>query len=402
MFKTLFGVQRHSLIGVDPGGLNIIQSIKQKESSTFKVPLTQIIEIKEHPNAHSLEIARIYGFEVVIRKGQYKVNDPVIYIPVDSILSQKVEEFLFAPDSKIKLNKSRVRAIKIRGFVSQGMLMGLKDLMDLTSLNSLDYEQDYALDLGITKYQPPETNQGTRVKTPRNKPKENPYFHKYGGLDSIKWYPELFTEGEEVIITEKIHGTNFRAGWVPSVSNTLMKKIKKFFGMLPEYEFVWGSNNVQLQERGEHKGFYEEDVYGKMVRKYNLREVLKPGEVIYGEIYGPGIQKNYDYSAKDHELIVFDLKIQGKETSDFLDFDAMFENLIGKSLRVVPVLYRGPYNKDMAKTLTEGASVLDPNQKVREGIVIRPIKETQTFMGRKVLKWVSDSYLLDFNNTDGH
>lgn len=388
---------------ISAGTLIPLEPVTEKEGSTYKVPLTTILEINVHPNAERLEVAKIYGFDVVIQKGVFKVGDTVLYIPVDSILPQRVEEFLFAPDAKIKLNKSRVRAAKIRGFVSQGMVVPLDEFFELFPLGKKHYdlEGDYSLGLGITKYQPPETAQ-PGPKTPRNKPKENPYFHKYGGLDSIKWYPELFTEGEEVIITEKIHGTNFRAGWVPSVPNTLWKKVKKFFGQLPEFEFVWGSNNVQLQERGKHTGFYEEDVYGKMVRKYDLRNVLKPGEVIYGEIYGPGIQKNYDYSAKDHELIVFDLKLQGKESSLFVDFDLMNEMLLGKSLRIVPVLYRGPYNKEMSKTLTEGPSVLDPNQKVREGIVIKPVKETETFMGRKVLKWVADSYLLDFNNTDNH
>jgi len=381
------------------GSLNLLNN----EGSTFKVPLTKILEVKNHPNADRLEIARVFGFEVVTQKNKLKVGDLVLYIPVDSILSSWVEEKLFSPDSKVKLNKSRVRAAKIRGFVSQGLLVSPEELgMDFKDTSELD--TDFSDFLEITKYEPPAPSfQGPAIKKSRNKPKENPFFHKYGGLDSIKWYPDLFIEGEEVIITEKIHGTNFRAGWVPAVANTPWKKVKKFFRMLPKWEFVWGSNNVQLQERGIHKGFYEEDVYTKMVKKYNLREVLKPGEVIYGEIYGPGIQKNYDYGAKDHELIVFDLKLQTETSSEFVDFfDMEWKNGYKNQLKIVPVLYMGPYNKDLAKLLTEGPSVLDPKQKVREGIVIKPLKEEQTFMGRKVLKWVSDSYLLDFNNTDNH
>jgi len=371
---------------------------EEKEGSTFKVPVTEIKDLIVHPGADKLEIAIIYGFNIVVAKGFYTVGQKVLFIPPDSILPQKVEEILFSPDSKIKLNKSRVRAIKIRGAVSAGMLA---DPLKL-GIKKPELEKDYAEELGITKYEPPVIAQGTGIKTPRNKPKENPFFHKYNGLDSIKWYPDLFEEGEEVIVTEKVHGTHFRAGWVPSVANTFMKKIKKFFGLLPEWEFVWGSNNVQLQERKNHKGFYDEDVYSKMVKKYDLKELLEPGEVVYGECYGPGIQKNYDYSAKDHQLVIFDLKLQQKDSSKFLDFDTMALGLSQMYLPIVPVLYRGLYNKELMKSLTEGPSVLDPNQKVREGIVIRPVKETDCWMGRKILKWVSDSYLLDHSNTDNH
>jgi RNA ligase (TIGR02306 family) len=75
------------------------------EGSGYKVPLTQILEIKEHPNADRLEIAVVYGFEVVVGKGSYKTGDTVIYIPIDSILPQDLEDHLFPEGSKIKLTK---------------------------------------------------------------------------------------------------------------------------------------------------------------------------------------------------------------------------------------------------------------------------------------------------------
>src|SRR6185369_415963 len=97
---------------------------------------------------------------------------------------------------------------------------------------------------------------------------ENPLFHKYNGLDNIKWFPTLFKEGELVVMQEKIHGTNARAAKLPYVANTLWKKIKLFFRTLfkmpAQFEFCYGSNNVQLQERRGYTGFYGEDIYGKV------------------------------------------------------------------------------------------------------------------------------------------
>ena len=90
--------------------------------SGYKVPLTTIKEIKSHPNADRLDIAVVYGFEVVIGKDGYKVGDKVLYIPIDSIIPIDLERELFPEDSKIKLSRSRVKQIRIRKFPSQGML----------------------------------------------------------------------------------------------------------------------------------------------------------------------------------------------------------------------------------------------------------------------------------------
>ena len=173
--------------------------------STYKVPLTKILEIKPHNNADRLEICVVYGFEVISAKGTYQVGDVALYVPVDSILPQDVEDVLFPPDSKIKLDKHRIRQIKIRGMASQGML--IKPDLFADKLGMLELETDYAEKLGITKYEPPikEFVGGTQKQGTPN-PKNHPLFTKYGGLDNIKWYPSMFQEGEEVIVDEKIHG----------------------------------------------------------------------------------------------------------------------------------------------------------------------------------------------------
>ena len=67
--------------------------------------------------------------------------------------------------------------------------------------------------LGVTKYEPPappQNMQGVAVK-PK---KTNPYFEKYTDIDNIKRHPDVFSEDIYVVATEKIHGTNFRAGYV--------------------------------------------------------------------------------------------------------------------------------------------------------------------------------------------
>lgn len=377
---------------------------------TFKVPFTKVLDILPHPNADKLSVAKIYDFNVIIRKDQYKIGDEVIFIPPDSIIPEWLENKLFDKDSKIKLDKRRIRQIRIRGFASQGMIINPNEFENVPQFDNVGYptlEDDVSEALGIIKYEPPQTDFSANIGKvkKRNKALENCYFHKFGGIDNIKWYPNLFEEEETVYITEKLHGTNARYGWVPWASDVWYKKLLKFLHLAPSHEFCWGSNNVQIQNRSNYEGFYkgyEEDIYTQMIAKYDLKKRLRPGEVIYGEIIGPGIQKNYDYGLKEHKLVLFDLKWQTETSSEFAS-PIVFKSFCDeRGFERVPELYKGPYNKDLAYSLTFGPSVYEPKQKIREGIVIKPIIETTTGMGRKVLKWLSEDYLNDRTNSDNH
>jgi RNA ligase (TIGR02306 family) len=364
--------------------------------SEYKVPLTTIKEILPHPNADRLEIAVVYGFNVVVGKGQYVAGNMCIYVPIDSILPMDLETKLFSgPDSKIKLNKGRIKQIRIRGAYSQGLLIDTKHVGGI--LFGTELETDCSTFLNITKYEPPAARyQGANLgANKRDKPKENPYFHTYGGIDNFKWYPDLFAEGEEVSITEKIHGSNIRFGLVPYVANNPWRKLLKFLKLVPEFEWVYGSNRVQLQQRRSYKGWYGENVYGNVLKKYNAKDKVKPGEIWYGELYGDGIQKNYSYGCTngEHKLVVFDLKLQDGIDAKYMDAEYFLNLAKARGFETVPELYRGPFNIYTAKALTSGDSVLVPAQKVREGVVVKSLKETNSIIGRKVLKLISEKYL---------
>ena len=82
--------------------------MEEQSGSTYKVPLTEIVAIEPHPNADRLEIATVYGFQVIVKKDAHKVGDRMIYVPIDSILPQNIEDYLFPEDSKVKLTKSNL------------------------------------------------------------------------------------------------------------------------------------------------------------------------------------------------------------------------------------------------------------------------------------------------------
>lgn len=393
-----------------------VVAAEEEEGSTYKVPFTTTVSVGPHPDpkTHSLEIAMVYGFQVVVRKDQYKAGDKVIYVPIDSLLPQWLEDkvFPYTKDAdgklqppKIKLHHHRVRQIRIRGLASQGMLISPQDVTNKVNPEYLTLEQDLKNILEITKYVPPQPgfSQTLGKGRNRNKKHEHPLFHKYNGLDNIKWFPTLFAEGEQVVIQCKLHGTNARVSKLPFIANTLSKKIKKFFGLAPKEENCYGSNNVDISAATNFTGFYGEDIYGKCFNATNVFSKIHLGEIVYGEIIGPGIQKNYSYSLKEHKFVVFDVKtLQPDGKFKWMNPDEAERYCHLRGFEFVPVLYRGPYNKELTYSLTKGPSVYDPNTKVREGIVIKAADNYDIEGNKKALKWINEQYLDDKNNTDFH
>jgi RNA ligase (TIGR02306 family) len=382
--------------------------------SLHKVPYTKVLEVNPHPNADRLELLTIYGFQVVATKGRYQVGQPVVFVPVDSVLPQWLEDQLFPPEEHLKIGRikrsgdRRVRQIRIRKFPSQGMVIDPQDLdykfgRFWNSPRNIAFETDLAEKLEIIKYEPPFADHGPRVVQKRNKPLENPRFHQYKGCENIKWFPNLFKEGDEIVVQEKLHGSNCRASIQPAVANTLWKKVKKFLGLLPEFERCYGSNMVQLQERPGHTGYYGEDVYGAVLHKVDAFSRMLPGETIYGELIGPGIQKGYDYGLKEHDFVLFDVKVTKEDgTQDFLDPEDAEAYAKTRGFRFVPILFKGLYDKNKIASLVEGPSVHHPGEPVKEGIVIKAAKEYGQNGSKKALKFINPQYLDNPNNTDNH
>lgn len=361
--------------------------------STFKVAIVKIDDVQNHPGADRLDLIQIADWKCVSAKGKFAKGDLAIYFPIDSILPAEIEHRIFGIDAKVKLTNSRVRTIKLRGAISQGLVADPSMFIDKIG-EKIKEGQDVTGKLGITKYEPPQDLSSRSNVKAVGKKQCNPNFRKYTGIENAKNYPNVFSENDMVHVSCKIHGTNFRCGYVETEPQFFLFKFLKKIGLYPKYEFVYGSHNVQLQHKLLAKTYYETNVYAEAVHKYNLKEILKPGQVVYGEIYGDGIQKGYTYGCKpgERKLVLFDLMVDGK----YVRPDILIEWAKDKKLPVVPELYRGPFNKDYILSLRDGPSVLCPEQKVREGVVVRSLydSEDSCHIGRKILKYISDAYLL--------
>lgn len=366
----------------------------------FKVEVVRIDKVEKHPNADRLDLAHVKGWQCVAQKDAFEAGDLAIYIPIDSVLPPDLERRIFPEGSKITLSKSRVKTIKIRGAISQGMLLSIFDASCLEGhgvSGHIVLGDDVTTMLGITKYEPPAAPSAMSGGQQQSKRKLNPFFKPYERLSHFKNFPELFLEGEDVVVSEKIHGTNFRAGWVPMQADSWWKKVKKLFGFLEEWEFVVGSHAVQLKPKAEWKGFYDTNVYMEAVQKYDLEARIPKGMVVYGEIYGDGIQKGYSYGVEtpgEHKLVLFDVKVIVGQVAEYRSWAYLEElsHLLG--VPTAPVIYKGPYSVVLRHKWEEGPSLLSKAQKHREGCVIKPAVEQECWIGRKVLRSINPEYLL--------
>jgi len=319
--------------------------------SSLIVEVVRVNDIKEHPNADKLEIAVVKGWECIVPRESYKVGDKVVYAPIDSVIPSELSDKM---NITKYLSHGRVRTAKLRGIYSQGLIIPMKYVPNYENLQTGD---NVAETLGITKFEPPiKIRMGGlhRVSEPR--------FIKYTDIENIKNFPDTLQEGEEVAITEKLHGTNFRAANIDG-------------------EFHVGGHRLNFEES-------DDNLYWKAAKIYNLKEALNPGEQIFGEIYGFKIQK-LAYGLKNKfDVRFYDLMINYKYVN-YPQFKKFCED---KGLPMVPELHVGKWHKDLMK-FAKGKTTLAEH--VREGIVIKPIEERfDDKIGRVALKHISEEYLM--------
>jgi len=109
------------------------------------------IEVIEslHPieGADKIEMAKVLGWQCVVKKGEFQVNQAIVYVEVDAVMPDK-PEYEFLRDRKF-----RVRTIKLRGQISQGLVLPIESTLGIPNMYNIG--DDVTDDLGITKYLSP-------------------------------------------------------------------------------------------------------------------------------------------------------------------------------------------------------------------------------------------------------
>lgn len=331
--------------------------------SSLIVEVCKIDDVKSHPNADKLDIAVVKGWQCVVPRGRYQPGDAITYIPVDSVLTQEFAEQLGV--SKY-LSNGRVRCARLRGEPSFGVIA--------EAFGELG--ENVAEKLGITKYQPPMKMSAGDAESP------HPMFDTYTDVENMRNFPDVFVRGEHVVATEKIHGTNSRIGIVTHEDGDRVR--------------VAGSKGVQRRAS-------QDSIYWhpwRIPEVVSMMEALSDGKkqtILYGELYGRVQSLKYGHPG-GLDYRAFDAKVDGR----YLDPDVFEDTCALYGVKTCPVLYRGPFSLDVIRGLSDGPSMVPGADNIREGVVVRPMRErTHPSIGRVVLKYVGDVYLLGDNDDAG-
>lgn len=318
--------------------------------SEFQIKVVKIGKIEKHPNADTLSITHIYDYPCIIRTGDFAEGDKAVYIPVDSVVPENDPQFAFLD------GHTRIKAKKLRGTFSMGLLVHAKP--------EWIEGQDICEEMRIVKYEP------LSLVTKYGDNERDPGYMVYYDIEGLRRYPDVLVEGEEVVISEKIHGANSR--------------------------FVYTDDRFYCASHHCYKKNDEKSLWWIIARQYDLENKLKkhPGVGLYAEVYGYVQSLRYGLSRNDpYRLIAFDaLDTRTKRYLDYDDFVAFAKDI---DVPIVPVLYRGRWKKELREH-AEGKSVIEGADHVREGIVIKPVKERwDDEIGRVILKIHGEGCLLN-------
>jgi len=356
-----------------------------------------VTEVKAIEGADNIELAVVGGWNAITKKGEYAVGDKVVVATTDAVIPVGLSDLMQVTNYLRK--GQRVRTVKLRGVYSECLLIPFKYLAPKSLEKNVKDGDDMMEILGVTKYEPPvrqvQLSSGRKVKY-----KDNPNFHVYYKFPNLKNVAGMFTEEDVVEITRKIHGTNARYGIVKKTSLSFMDKVKKFFrlgGEWIDYEYVYGSHNVE--KGSDSQGFYSTDVWRTIADKYQIKEKLwtivkeeytpeqlGAGIVMYGEIYGAGIQKNYEYGLTDMEFVGFDFSEDGTYFAPLTSQYAI-KNVMG--LPYVEQLHFGPWTQEVQDKYVFN-NFIEGTKVPHEGIVIK----YHTGQRNKVAKVINPDYLI--------
>lgn len=352
--------------------------------------------------ADKIEVATVLGWQCVVKKGEFKVGQKIVYVEVDSIMPEK-PEYEFLRDRKF-----RIKTIKLKGQISQGLVIPLPKEWNKHKLEEGD---DVTSALGIEKYLTPserneEEEQVKKIANEKNKLKKFmmryswfrriflskkqkngfPFWVSKTDEERIQNMPKVLEQYADsyVYVTEKIdyQSSTFTGKLVSKYSGILSKIFPK------KFKFVVCSRNIVNNDKN--------SLYWQIANKYKLEKILKenPSLTIQGEQGSPAVQGN-KYGINTTNLWVFNIIDHEKNYQyGYMQMKAFCDKY---GLQTVPLVKLCKLS-ELGSTVQElvefskGKSVLADIP--REGVVVRCIED-----GKKVFsfKVINPDFLLKYD-----
>lgn len=302
-----------------------------------------IADISPHPNADALDVAKILGWQTIVKKGQFKVGDRVVFIVIDTILPDAPwSEFLKKGDSKIRL-----KTIKLRGQYSQGLTLPITVLDE--HAQTWQVGADVGGLLGIKKYEkeiPVCLAGDAKCNFPLH---IAPKTDEDNGLSN----PDIveYVLRKPCIATLKLDGSSCTI----IVESGVIQHVC--------------SRNLSLKE-SDRNGFW---IAAKKLKLDGFKNLI-----IQGELMGPGVQGN-QLGLTEPTLFVYQVKLDSKQWSDYDEMRAIAMEIGAHYVESIQCDMVGvdiPFLQKLADSVTL------PNGQPAEGIVVRQQAPESTGNGR--------------------
>lgn len=335
-------------------------------------------EINPIVGADAIEAVRVDGWTCVSKKGEFQVGDKGIYFEIDSFLNGEDERFKFLSKQFINFeNKigARLRTIRLRGQLSQGLFLPLEKFPEL---QGLDIGADVTEILGVTKWEPPMPAQlaGEVVGI-------FPHFIKKTDEERIQNLVqeiEVDNRGQEFEMSVKLDGSSMTVYRFDRATDK-MGEVFTDFGVC--------SRNYNLRES-------EKNSLWRVARKNRMLEALEflgRNLAFQGEIIGEGIQgNNEDLKGQEFFLFnIFDIDNQKHLSPAERQEIVKVLNENGFAIKHVPIVGTIVLNHSVDEILAmaDGQSLNNAN---REGLVFKRMD------GQFSFKAISNWYLEKHQN----
>jgi RNA ligase (TIGR02306 family) len=350
------------------------------KKSTHKAAVVEV-RLEPHPNADSLSVVKVWGYEVCVKSSDWVGIEKAVYIMPDSVVDVKRPEFTFLAQDANSEGKARVKARRFRGSLSFGLLV--------PAPADASIGDDLASFFGVERYEPTmsrskkdkfviggEEEAGPNIDT-------GPSMYD---IDAFEVFYELFQDGEPVHVTEKLDGSNAR--FVYHDGRYWVKSRKRWVRRQPNYSHVTVEGLVEKgcpQEKAEAvvaglkekttRGLAVNGYWGVMERTAPLMAFLldNPGVVVFGEVYGSTNRIKYGFP-DGNRFAAFDVFKDGR----FLDPEEAWKLLSLWHVPMVPMfnpvskagLEALPYSFKLVKDLAEAKGTTAKGAKpgtIREG-----------------------------------
>lgn len=326
------------------------------------VSIQTVEDIRPIAGADQIVAARVMGWNVVVKKDEFRPGDPCVFFEIDSVLPQSLPwaEFL-------RPHGFRVRTLKLRGVLSQGLALPVSILGGELPPRGIDLRER----LGVTKYEPslPDTRE-VAGPFPAEVPKtdEIRLQSALGVLDELR--------GRAFYVSTKCDGSS--ATFFRPVDGGPLGVCSRNWALRPGPNPVW-----------------------RVTEALRLSEVLPPGMAIQGELVGPGIQKNR-LGLASVELRVFSVYDARPGAGRFLGYRDFIAFCSEHGLTPVPIEHvvegeqAARFDHSLEGWLERARGVYTGTKNRKEGIVVRPLEETPsaTLGGRLSFKVINNDYLL--------